>query len=121
MKTAFTACKLAKGLYIMPVVMAYQPLLLNGPTGEVVQTVIFCTLSIIGFVVCMERFCLVPLSWVETILFGGSAILLIWAGDAFNFIGLVIFILLVAYQVIRYRKQPPRKKTAPQGGVYESA
>ena len=121
MKTAFTSWKLAKGLYILPVVMAYHPLLLNGPTGEVVQTVIFCTLSIIAFVVCMERFCLVPLSWVETILFGGSGVLLIWAGDTFNFIGLVIFMILVAYQVIRYRKQPPRKKTAPSGGVYESA
>ncbi|MCP4574867.1 MAG: TRAP transporter permease, partial [Deltaproteobacteria bacterium] len=110
MKTAFTSWKLAKGLYILPVVMAYHPLLLNGPTGEVVQTVIFCTLSIIAFVVCMERYCLTPLSWAETVLFGGSGILLIWAGDTINFIGLVIFILLMAYQVIRYRKQPPRKK-----------
>ena len=121
MKTAFTSWKLAKGLYILPVVMAYHPLLLNGPTGEVVQTVIFCTLSIIAFVVCLERYCLVPLTWIETILFGGSAILLIWAGDTLNYIGLVIFMILVAYQVIRYRKQPPRKKTAPPGGVYESA
>ena len=103
------------------VAVAYHPLLLNGPTGEVVQTVIFCTLSIIAFVVCMERFCLVPLSWVETILFCGSGILLIWAGDTFNVIGLVMFMLLVAYQIIRYKKQPPRKKTVPPGGVYESA
>jgi len=121
MKTAFTSWKLAKGLYILPVVMAYHPLLLNGPTGEVVQTVIFCTLSITAFVICMERYCLVPLSWVETILFGGSGILLIWVGDTWNYMGLVIFMILVAYQVIRFKKQPPRKKTAPSGGVYESA
>jgi len=119
MKTAFTSWKLAKGLYILPVVMAYHPLLLNGPTGEVVQTVIFCTLSIIGFVVCMERFCLVPLSWIETILFGGSAILLIWAGDTFNYIGLVIFLACMAYQVIRYRREPRRKPSALTGGVHE--
>ena len=120
MKTAFTSWKLAKGLYILPVVMAYHPLLLNGPTGEVVQTVIFCTLSITAFVICMERYCLVPLSWVETILFGGSGILLIWVGDTWNYMGLVIFMILVAYQVIRFKKQPPRKKTAPPGGAYES-
>jgi len=121
MKTAFTSWKLAKGLYILPIVMAYHPLLLNGPTGEVVQTVIFCTLAIIAFVVCMERYCLVHLSWVETILFGGSGTLLIWVGDTWNYTGLVIFLLLAAYQVVRYKKQPPRKKTAPPGGFHESA
>ena len=72
-------------------------------------------------VVCMERFCLVLLSWVETILFCGSGILLIWVGDTWNYMGLVIFILLVAYQVIRYRKQSPRIKIVHPGGVYESA
>ena len=121
MKTAFTSWKLAKGLYILPIVMAYHPLLLNGPTGEVVQTVIFCTLAIIAFVVCMERYCLVHLSWVETILFGGSGTLLIWVGDTWNYTGFVIFMLLAAYQVVRYKKQPPRKKTAPPGGFHESA
>jgi TRAP-type uncharacterized transport system fused permease subunit len=121
MKTAFTSWKLAKGLYILPVVMAYHPLLLNGPTGEVVQTIIFCTLSIIGFVVCMERFCLVPLSWVETILFGASAILLIWTNDTLNYIGLVIFLALMAYQVIRFKKEPRRNPNASTGGLHESA
>ncbi|MBW1782664.1 MAG: TRAP transporter permease [Deltaproteobacteria bacterium] len=40
MRTAFTSWKLAKGIYILPVVMAYHPLLLNGPTGDVIQTII---------------------------------------------------------------------------------
>lgn len=48
-------------------------------------------------------------------------LLLIWVGDTWNYIGLVIFMILVAYQIIRYKKQPPRKKTALPGGVYESA
>ena len=84
-----------------------------------VQTVIFCTLAIIAFVVCMERFCLVPLSWVETVSFGVSAILLIWAGDTMNYIGLVIFLAFMAYQVIRYKKEPRRKPTASPGGTHE--
>ena len=100
--------------------MAYHPLLLNGPTGDVVRTVIFCTLSIIGFVVCMERFCLVRLTWVETISFGASAVLLIWADDTMNYIGLVIFLAFMAYQIIRFRKEPRRKFVASTGGVHES-
>ncbi|MFP4086344.1 MAG: TRAP transporter permease, partial [Desulfobacteraceae bacterium] len=45
MRTAFTSWKLAKGLYIIPVIMAYHPLLGDGSTWEVVQTVIFSILA----------------------------------------------------------------------------
>ncbi|MCJ7685112.1 MAG: TRAP transporter permease [Desulfobacteraceae bacterium] len=110
MRTAFTSWKLAKGLYIIPVVMAYHPLLLNGPTGEVVQTVIFCTIAITAFVICLERYFLVPLTWVETILYGGAAIALIWANDTVNYIGFGVFIVLTVYQILAKKKAPIREK-----------
>ena len=109
MRTAFTSWKLAKGLYIIPIVMAYHPLLLNGPTGEVIQTVIFCTIAIIAFVICLERYFLTPLTWVETILHGGSAIALIWANDTVNYIGLIIFLILTVYQIIAKMRAPDPK------------
>ncbi len=104
MRTAFTSWKLAKGLYIIPIVMAYHPLLLNGTTGEVVQTVIFCTVAITAFVICLERYFFVPLTWVETILYGGAAIALIWANDTVNHIGFAVFVVLSAYQIIAKRR-----------------
>ncbi|MGD9081000.1 MAG: TRAP transporter large permease subunit, partial [Desulfobacterales bacterium] len=106
MKTAFTSWKLAKGLYIIPIIMAYHPLLLNGPTPEVIKTVIFSIFSIIAFVVCMERYFLTHLTWAETILYGASALLLIWANPTYNYIGLALFIILVVYQIIRKKKHP---------------
>jgi len=109
MRTAFTSWKLAKGLYIIPIVMAYHPLLLNGTTGEVVQTVIFCTVAITAFVICLERYFLVPLTWVETILYGGAAIALIWANDTVNYIGFIIFLILAAYQIVAKKKAPDPK------------
>jgi TRAP transporter 4TM/12TM fusion protein len=109
MRTAFTSWKLAKGIYILPVVMAYHPLLLNGPTGEVVQTIIFCTLAITAFVICMERYFLTPLTWPETILQGAAAVALIWANDTVNYVGCAAFILLTGYQIIRKRKLPESK------------
>ena len=109
MRTAFTSWKLAKGLYIMPVVMAYHPLLLNGPTGDVIRTVIFCTLSIMAFVFCLERFYIVRLTWPETILHGAAAIALIWANDAVNYIGCALFIVLTVYQIVAKKRSPGRK------------
>ncbi len=110
MRTAFTSWKLAKGLYIIPIVMAYHPLLLNGTTGEVVQTVIFCTVAITAFVICLERYFLVPLIWAETILYGGAAIALIWANDTVNYIGLAVFVVLSAYQIIAKTRAPKRER-----------
>ena len=109
MRTAFTSWKLAKGLYIIPVVMAYHPLLLNGPTGEVVQTIIFCTLAITAFVICLERYYFIPLTWPETILYGGAAIALIWTNDAINYIGCGVFLVLSIYQIIAKKKAPDPK------------
>jgi len=110
MRTAFTSWKLAKGLYIMPIIMAYHPLLLNGPTWDVVQTVFFSVFAITAFVVCLERYFLTRLSWPETILYGAAALALIWNHTAINYGGFVLFLLLFAYQ-IKVRK---RKRQGPQ-------
>ncbi len=116
MRTAFTSWKLAKGLYIMPVVMAYHPLLLNGPTWEVVETVIFTTLAITAFVVCLERFFLVALSWPETVLQGAATALLIWADDTVNYVGFGLFLLLTGYQVILKRRALRARRLAKEPG-----
>jgi TRAP transporter 4TM/12TM fusion protein len=118
MKTAFTSWKLAKGLYIIPIIMAYHPLLLNGPTFEVIKTVILSIFSIIAFVACMERYFLTRLNWLETILQGAAALLLIWAEPFHNYIGLLLFLALVVYQIIRKKKYPGRKpKPSVQSSV----
>ena len=75
MKTAFTSWKLAKGLYIIPIIMAYHPLLLNGSTGDVILTIFLSTCAIIAFVACLERYFLTHLPWPETILQGIAAVI----------------------------------------------
>ena len=114
MKTAFTSWKLAKGLYILPIIMAYHPLLLNGPTGAVVRTVVFSTLAIIAFVVCLERYFLAPLSWPETILQAIAATMLIWANTTVNYMGLILFIVLTGVQIMMRKKYPKPQRADRQ-------
>ena len=104
MKTAFTSWKLAKGLYILPIIMAYHPLLLNDTTGQVVLTVILSTLAIISFVACMERYFLTHMGWTETVLHGATAVALIWNYRLVNYIGVILFVILVGFQIIRRKK-----------------
>jgi len=109
MKTAFTSWKLAKGLYIIPIIMVYHPLLLNGTTAEVLLTIVLSIMAIIAFVVCLERYFLTALSWPETILQAIAATMLIWADRTFNYIGIALFLSLVIFQIIMKRKRPGPK------------
>ena len=113
MKTAFTSWKLAKGLYIIPIIMVYHPLLLNGTTAEVLLTILLSTFAIIAFVVCLERYFLTALSWPETILQAITAVMLIWADRTVNYIGIAFFLALVIFQIFMKKKRPGRKQQSP--------
>ena len=113
MKTAFTSWKLAKGLYIIPIIMAYHPLLLDGTPNEVLLTIVLSTFAIIAFVVCLERYFLTALSWPETILQGLAAVMLIWADRTFNYIGIAVFLSLVIFQIFKKKKSSDRRPPSP--------
>ena len=83
MKTALTSWKLAKGLYIIPIIMAYRPLLGIGKNyelfhWEVILTMITTTLGLVAFASALERFFLRKTTFVETLLFWVAAIGLFW-------------------------------------------
>jgi TRAP-type uncharacterized transport system fused permease subunit len=105
MKTAFTSWKLAKGLYIIPIIMVYHPLLLNGTTGAVLLTIVLSILAIIAFVVCLERYFLTAMSWPETILQGAAAVMLIWNVRMVNYLGIILFVVLVLYQIVLRKRK----------------
>jgi TRAP transporter 4TM/12TM fusion protein len=104
MKTAFTSWKLAKGLYIVPVIMAYHPLLLNGPFWDVIRTIVFSIMAITAFVACLERFFLTRMGWPETILHALSAVMLIWADSRVNWLGCLLFLIVAAIQIVVWKK-----------------
>jgi TRAP transporter 4TM/12TM fusion protein len=106
MRTAFTSWKLAKGLYIIPVIMAYHhAFLLNGAVWEIIQIIFFSICAIIAFVVCLERYFFTLLTWLETVLWAGSAIALIWPVPYVRYAGLLVFIALIGYQVFMRKKK----------------
>jgi TRAP-type uncharacterized transport system fused permease subunit len=109
MKTAFTSWKLAKGLYIIPVIMAYHPLLLNAPPWDVVRTVIFSIMAITAFVACLERFFLTDMGWPETILHGISAVMLVWADNRVNWVGFLLFLAVLVVQFVVWKKKKGRR------------
>jgi TRAP-type uncharacterized transport system fused permease subunit len=102
-RTAFTSWKLAKGLYIIPIIMAYRPLLGMGKEygllhWDVGITVITTTLGLIAFASALERYFIRRATWFETVLFWIAAAGLFWPAYWADTAGIVFFIGVVLLQ-----------------------
>jgi TRAP-type uncharacterized transport system fused permease subunit len=118
MRTALVSWKLAKGLYIIPIVMVYRPLLGNGPWPEVVLATVTCAAGLFAFAAALDRYMFRRLTWAETIavalaalgLFWPTAVLppgwgpLPWASDI---VGAGLLAIVVVQQVVG-RSSPAR-------------
>jgi TRAP transporter 4TM/12TM fusion protein len=94
MQTALTSWKLAKGIYIIPIIMAYRPLLGMGKehalfSWQVGLTMITTTLGLVAFASALERFFLRRATWTETVLFLLAAAGLFWPTYWTDIAGLV--------------------------------
>ena len=98
MATGFTAWKLSKGLYVVPLLFAYTPLI-GGSFEEVLQIFIFATIGLYAFVGFMEGYLEGRLNIALRLLSGACALGLLWPhghllwdiAAAVVFVGLFIF------------------------------
>jgi TRAP transporter 4TM/12TM fusion protein len=103
MKTAFTSWKLAKGLYIIPIIMAYRPLLGMGKNYELMHwevglAMLITTLGLVAFASGLERYFLRKATWLETALFWLAAAGLFWPKYWADVAGFIAFMGAVALQ-----------------------
>jgi TRAP transporter 4TM/12TM fusion protein len=118
MQTAFTSWKLAKGLYIIPIVMAYRPLLGMGKTYDLFNwhvglTMISTTLGLVAFASGLERYFLRRATWPETILFWLAAAGLFWPSYWADLAGLTALVAVVLLQ----KFYTPKNASAPLPGA----
>jgi TRAP transporter 4TM/12TM fusion protein len=124
MQTAFTSWKLAKALYIIPIMMAYRPIL--GMAGsyellhwEVWLAVAVTSLGLISFAAALDRRLIREATWPETILFCLASAGLLWPEYWADAAGFILFIVAAALQ----RFHTPSGKGAPpvsaQGGAQD--
>jgi TRAP-type uncharacterized transport system fused permease subunit len=103
MQTAFTSWKLAKGLYIIPLVMAYRPLLGVGEAyslmhWNVALSMAATTLGLVAFAAAIERYFLRKATLLETGLFICAAAGLLWPSAWLDLAGFAAFMVAVALQ-----------------------
>lgn len=106
MATGIASWKLAKGLYIVPVIMAYTPFLSGDPI-KTLTIFAFAVFGVYGLAAsmqgCMER----RLGWIERALIGAAGVACLWPHDVLvNVAGLAGVVLLFA---LNLRKPLPER------------
>ncbi|MCP4396823.1 MAG: TRAP transporter fused permease subunit, partial [bacterium] len=105
MATGFAAWKLAKGIYIVPLLFCYSPILFEGSAWLAVETAIAATLGLYCSAAFFEGFHLHRLNWFQRVIFGAFAFLLIWPRMELHAIGLIGFIIFASLETMTLKKQ----------------
>ncbi len=77
MATGLSAWKVAKGLYVMPLLFAYTPLV-SGDLEQALLVFAFALPGLFAFAVALQGFWLARLGWAQRGLAAASALLLLW-------------------------------------------
>jgi TRAP transporter 4TM/12TM fusion protein len=110
MRTAGQAWLLARGLYIVPFLMAYSPLI-TGPWQDAVPVVITGLMGIYGLSAGFSGYLRRRTTILERLLLITGGILLIVPSMMSNGVGLAL--LIVAYALQRFVQGPPEGEDAP--------
>lgn len=98
MKTGLSALKLAKGLYIIPLLFAYTPILFTGSIGEVLITVVAAIAGLFCFTGLTEGYLFRETGVAERILLGAAALALFWPNNFLRALGGILFIIIFILQ-----------------------
>ncbi|MCJ7829953.1 MAG: TRAP transporter permease [Desulfobacterales bacterium] len=105
LETGLEAWKLAKGLYIIPLLFVYTPILFEGPLHLVIETIITAMFGLLSFAVVFEGFFLRHLTLLERAIFLLLSFLLLYPNLKMHLAGIVLFGLMFAVERILQRRK----------------
>jgi len=105
MQTGFASWKLAKGLYIIPFLFAYTPLLFEGPVIEVIITALSGLIGLFGFTVCWEGYLLRKMNIGERAIIVLATVFLFWPENLFKALGFIILASIYIFQRVSLKRQ----------------
>jgi TRAP transporter 4TM/12TM fusion protein len=92
LETGFESWKLAKGLYIIPLLFCYTPILFEGPVWQVIEVAISGLGGLYASAVFFEGYNVVRLGWPQRIIYAGVAFLLLWPSLPLHGLGWLLLI-----------------------------
>ncbi|WP_022667102.1 TRAP transporter permease [Desulfospira joergensenii] len=96
--TGLESWKLAKGLYIIPLLFIYTPILFEGSPWEVAEVSLSAAVALFSFAVFFEGYHRRPLNWFFRLGYAGAGVMMIWPLIWLHGTGLILFVLLAFAQ-----------------------
>ncbi|WP_321405042.1 TRAP transporter permease [Maridesulfovibrio sp.] len=105
LETGFESWKIAKGLYIIPLLFCYTPILFEGPLWQVAETVVCATAGLYCFAVFFEGFNTYALNIIQRALYLGAATMLVWPDMRLHAAGAALLIAMMLRERSVFKKQ----------------
>jgi len=105
LETGLESWKLAKGIYIIPLLFCYTPILFEGPAWQAIETAVVGLAGLYFFAAMFEGYHLGPLSWPRRIGYAAVATCLLWPWMVMHVVGAAGTVLLVTLEKAALRRQ----------------
>ncbi len=113
MATGLTAWRIAKGLYVIPLLFAYTPLL-SGDFLVALKIAIFGTIGLYGLAAALEGYCEVPLNILARVLIAAAGVVALWPVPLlWNIIASGVVIGVVVAAMAMHGKKPGKAEGTP--------
>jgi TRAP-type uncharacterized transport system fused permease subunit len=100
------AWKFAKGLYLIPLFMIYNPeIIVGGNPLYVAWTVLTAMLALFAFAAALEGFMFTHMAWFNRLLAGVGLVLIFYPEFAIELVGFGIMLLVLGINWTRRRRQ----------------
>jgi len=111
MRTAFQAWKFAKGLYLIPLFMVYNPeLIVGGEPWYVAWTVVVAFVSLFAFAAALEGYMFTRMAWYSRLLAVVGLVLIFYPSFTYEVVGMLT--MMVVLSINLYRRGLERRAQA---------
>jgi len=108
MRTGFQAWKFAKGLYLIPLFLVYNPeMVVGGPLPYVIWTVLTALVALFAFAAALEGYMFTKMLWFNRLLAGAGLVLIFYPHLAVEVLGMAV--MLVVLGINWFRRQRERR------------
>jgi len=97
LSTGMEAWKLAKGLYIIPLLFVYTPILFEGSIWMIAETVVTALIGLYCFAAFFEGFFFEDIKRMQRIIFAVIAFLLIFPNLKMHLAGIILFLVIFVF------------------------
>jgi len=106
MKTAFQAWKMAKGLYLIPLFMVYNPeLIYGGETWYYAWTIVVGFVALAAFAAALEGYMFTRMAWYSRVLSAVGLVLIFYPSFAFEVAGMAVMLTVLGINLARRRAE----------------